>query len=459
MTKDEQEQYCKSNHMTYNRDQMIVFLIRLLDHFPKENLEFLNQKLHKLEVAMMQLCPCVHHVKFREMTQYNNNSFLGWINMLKANKRMEDTPLRIRLGGPRKQFLLPQLWDCETLGKTMGMYIPGRIKEASKGSLVMNLLQGRSESQIEVAKLYWAINEYTEAMARQGSTQLGQVWIGSASYRTFVHIFRSRPRGPIYGVQMSPVIHPSQVMPMPTMANLPAYAAVTPPIITPPKRPRFLPPSETPQHGDQGFTQPLHYRIVGMSHTSVTFQSDSNSNRVPDQRQVSNVTSAKRKIEEQAVLPTDSPQSPQQQIVRPRAPERPKRSQVEQKYFPPGPQKVIRTPIHILKREVLTPPPRSAREKKTAADSPIKELAKLQESQGNSTPSPPVVKNTPSTQEKPEKPLGEVKPIIGSEITQQKPVVQEDKNDETVSSAVSSDNLDLEEMMETASSTESTKSG
>ena len=33
MTKDEQEQYCKANHMTYNRDHMIVFLIRLMDTF------------------------------------------------------------------------------------------------------------------------------------------------------------------------------------------------------------------------------------------------------------------------------------------------------------------------------------------------------------------------------------------------------------------------------------------
>ena len=160
----------------------------------------------------------------------------------------------------------------------------------------MNLLQGKSESQIGVAKLYWAVNEYTEAMARQGSTQLGQVQMSSASYRTFVHIFRSRPRGPIYGVQMSPVIHPSQIMPvpsLPTMANLPAYAAVTPPIITPPKRPRFLPPSETPPV-EQGFAQPLEYRIVGMSHTSVTFQSDSNI--VPNQVKgpVGNTTSTKR---------------------------------------------------------------------------------------------------------------------------------------------------------------------
>ena len=70
------------------------------------------------------------------------------------------------------------------------MYIPDRIKEATKGALVMNLLQGKPESQIEVAKLYWAINEYTEVMTRQGNSQLGQIWMSSASYRTFVHIFR-----------------------------------------------------------------------------------------------------------------------------------------------------------------------------------------------------------------------------------------------------------------------------
>ena len=239
MARLEQEQYCKVNHMTYNRDHMLVFLIRLLDHFPRENLEFLNQKLHKMEVAIMQWCPCEHHVKFREMTQYNTNSGLGWVKMLTANKRMEDTPVRIRLGGPRKQFLLPQLWDCEASGKSMGMYIPNRIKEATKGSLVVNFLQSQSETQAEMAKLLWAINEYTEAMTRQGSPHLGQIWMNSASYRTFVHIFRTRPRGPIYGVQMSPIIHPSQVMPvpsMPTMANLPAYAAVTPPMVTTPPK-------------------------------------------------------------------------------------------------------------------------------------------------------------------------------------------------------------------------------
>ena len=45
-----------------------------------------------------------------------------------------------------------------------------------------------------------------------------------------------------------------------------------------------------------------------------------------------------------------------------------------------------------------------------------------------------------------DKPLGEVKPIVGSETSQKRelPIVQEDRSDGTVSS----DNLDLEEMME-----------
>ena len=470
MTRDEQEQYCKANHMTYSRDHMIVFLIRLMDHFPRENLEFLHQKLHKLEVAIMQLCPCTHHVKFREMTQYNSNSILGWINMLKANKRMEDTPLRIRLGGPNKQYLLPQLWDCESLSKTIGMYIPKRIKEATKGALVMNLLQGKPESQIEVARLYWAINEYTEVMSRQGNSQLGQVWMSSASYRTFVHIFRSRPRGPIYGVPMSPIVHPSQVMSVPsipTMANLTAYAAATPPVITPPKRPRFLPPSEA-KPVEQNVAKPLEFRLVGMSHTSVTYQLNLPTSN-PVRESLGNVSSTKRKIEEQVKMPSNSysqqivkPRVPQQPSMRMERPIQPKAS--EQKYFPPGPQKVIRTPVHILKREVFSPLPRSASEKRTTSESPIKELTKLQEMQAiqemQAKPSSSAVtRNISSTQEKP---LGEVKPITGRDVSQNEglPVVQEEKSDETVSS----DNLDLEEIMEgiqegTASSTESTKSG
>ena len=312
-----------------------------------------------------------------------------------------------------------------------------------------------------------AVNEYTEAMAKQGSTHLGQVWISSASYRTFVHIFRSKPRGPIYGVNMAPVLHSSQVMSVPsvpTMANLPAYAAVTPPMITPPKRPRFLPPSETPPVEQQDFSQPLEFKLVGMSHTSITYQHESNTMQKQPQGPNGNVATTKRKIEEQVKSPPVS--SYPQQVVRPRAPqqqsmrtEKPKKPQAkDQKYFPPGPQKVIRTPIHILKREVFSPPPRTAREKESTSEHPIAELTKLQEVQRKSPPKPVSLNVTASVQEKP---LGEVKPILGCETTPKElPVVQESKSDETVSS----DNIDLEEMMEgiqegTASSAGSTKSG
>ena len=341
------------------------------------------------------------------------------------------------------------------------MYIPDRIKETTKGALVMNLLQGKPESQIEVAKLYWAINEYTEIMTRQGNSQLGQIWMSSASYRTFVHIFRSRPRGPIYGVPMSPIVHPSQVMPIPpipTMANLPAYAAVTPPVITPPKRPRFLPPSEASV--EQNVAKPLEFRLVGMSHTSVTYQHNLPTSN-PVRESLGKVSSTKRKIEEQVKIPSNpypqqivKPKVPQQPSMRMERPILPKPS--EQKYFPPGPQKVIRTPVHILKREVFAPPPRSAREK-GSSENPIKELAKLQEMQTKPTSS--VTRNKSDTQEKP---LGEVKSITSRDVSQieRLPVVQEEKGNE----AVSSDNLDLEEIMEgiqegSTSSTESTKSG
>ena len=284
------------------------------------------------------------------------------------------------------------------------MYIPDRIKEATKGALVMNLLQGKPESQTEVAKLYWAINEYTEIMTRQGNSQLGQIWMSSASYRTFVHIFRSRPRGPIYGVPMSQIIHPSQVMPIPsvpTMANLPAYAAVTPPAVAPPKRPRFLPPSEV-SPVEQNAAKPLEFRLVGMSHTSVTYQHNlPTSNSVRES--LGKVSLTKRKIEEQVKTPSNpypqqivKPKVPQQPSMRMERPIQPKPS--EQKYFPPGPQKVIRTPVHILKREVFAPPPRSVREK-GPSENPIKELAKLQEKQIKPTSS--VTKNNSDTQEKP----------------------------------------------------------
>ena len=124
---------------------------------------------------------------------------------------------------------------------------------------------------------------------------------------------------------------------------------------------------------------------------------------------------------------------PQQQPLRVERPRKPQMN--DSKYFPPGPQKVIRTPIHILKREVFSSPPRSSRGKELSSRSPVQELTKLQEVQRKSSPTPVVPKVTSSTQEKP---LGEVKPIIGRETSQKKeiPVAQEDKSDETVSSDV-----------------------
>ena len=88
-------------------------------------------------------------------------------------------------------------------------------------------------------------------------------------------------------------------------------------MITPPKRPRFLPPSETPIV-EQSFAQPLEYRLVGMSHTSVTFQSNSNMMQNQVKGSVGNVTSAKRKIEEQVKSPPVSSYS--QPMLRPNTP-------------------------------------------------------------------------------------------------------------------------------------------
>ena len=98
---------------------------------------------------------------------------------------------------------------------------------------------------------------------------------------------------------MSPIVHPSQVMPIPpipTMANLPAYAAVTPPVISPPKRPRFLPPAEA-SPVEQNVAKPLEFRLVGMSHTSVTYQHNFPTSD-PVRESLGKISSTKRKMEE-----------------------------------------------------------------------------------------------------------------------------------------------------------------
>ena len=207
---------------------------------------------------------------------------------------------------------------------------------------------------------------------------------------------------------------------------------------------------------EQTVTEPLEFRLVGMSHTSITYQHNFPTSD-PVREPLGKISSTKRKIEEQVKTSSNpypkqsaKPKVPQQPSMRMARSIQPKPS--EQKYFPPGPQKVIRTPMHILKREVCAPPSRSAREKGSST-SPIKELAKLQEMQ---TKPPLATKDKSDTQEKP---LNEVKSITGRDGSQNEklPVVQEEKDGEA-------DKLDLEEIMEgiqegSASSVESTKSG
>ena len=196
---------------------------------------------------------------------------------------------------------------------------------------------------------------------------------------------------------------------------------------------------------------------MGRSHTSITYQHNFPTSD-PVRESLGKISSTKRKIEEQ--VKTSSNPYPKQS-AKPKVPQQPSMKMArsiqpkpsEQKYFPPGPQKVIRTPMHILKREVCAPPPRSAREKGSSA-SPIKELAKLQEMQ--TKPTTLATKDKSDTQEKP---LNEVKSITSRDGSQNEklPVVQEEKDEEA-------DKLDLEEIMEgiqegSASSVESTKSG
>ena len=106
-----------------------------------------------------------------------------------------------------------------------------------------------------------------------------------------------------------------------------------------------------------------------MSHTSVTYQHNFPTSD-PVRESLGKVSSTKRKMEEQVKTSSNpypkqivKPKVPQQPSMRMARPIQPKPS--EQKYFPPGPQKVIRTPMHILKREVYVPPWRSAKEKES----------------------------------------------------------------------------------------------
>ena len=123
----------------------------------------------------MLLCQCTHHRKFRELTQYKSSCIQSWAHTLQIHQRDEDTPERVKLGGLRKQFVIPQIWDCERAGDQIPKYIPDRIKAGAEGSLVMSMINHMAPDQAILAKLMWCINEYAESLTRQnGNHRFGQ---------------------------------------------------------------------------------------------------------------------------------------------------------------------------------------------------------------------------------------------------------------------------------------------
>ena len=233
--KQDQELYCRAHHLTYSREHIMTLLLKLMDHFPNAGMSFLNRRLHRLEVINMILCQCSHHLKFRELTQYKSSCVQSWAQSLRIHQREEDTPEQVKLGGLRKQFVIPQIWDCEKVGDQIPKIIPDRIKAAVEGSLVIGMINHMAPDQATLAKLMWCINEYTESLTRQnGNHRLGMTWQRSATYRTFVRIFRNRPRAPSYGIPVTPFHHPSQIVP-PVVPTLGSHNLAA---VTPPKKPR-----------------------------------------------------------------------------------------------------------------------------------------------------------------------------------------------------------------------------
>ena len=172
--KQDQELYCRAFHLTYSREHILTLLLKLMDHFPNAGMSFLNKRLHRLEVMNMLLCQCSHHTKFRELTQYKSSCVQSWAQSLKGHQRDEDTPERTKLGGLQRQFVIPQIWDCEKAGDQIPKFIPDRFKAAVEGSLVIGMLNHMAPDQATLAKLMWCINEYTESLTRQnGNHRLG----------------------------------------------------------------------------------------------------------------------------------------------------------------------------------------------------------------------------------------------------------------------------------------------
>ena len=475
--REDHELYCRAYHLTYSREHMLTLLIRLLDHFPSADMNFINMRLHKLEVINMQLCRCPHHKKFRELTQYKSSSVQGWTQSLKVHQREEDTPARMKLGGPKRQHVLPQIWDCERAGAQIAKYIPDKIKSASEGSLIISMISHMNPAQATVAKLMWCINEYTESLARQDrNNQMGKIWTQSATYRTFVRIFRTRPRGPSYGIPVTPLYHPSQIMPpmIPTLVDLPNFAAVTPPkkartetVVTAPAEPRQLEQIPIPP-GHQAL-QTLNTTVT-IPNLQMTF-----SPNVPYTFPICNPivsgATAKRKAEEarsenllnQTLEQKPVFKKPLPRIMLPGANRiktppgiRTQPLPPDQRYFPPGPQKAIRVPTKILRRKESEYERGSLRiQPVRQCQTPtnlVKEVGEVQQIQkmisaeekirGTKDQEMRTEMSTPSPQD-PQAPNQQVE-----QEGQEQSRVVEDKQSSASQESSTSESLDLEEIME-----------
>ena len=455
--KQDQGPYCKAFHLTYSREHILVLLLKLLDRFPNAGMNFLNKKLHRLEVMNMLLCQCTHHKKFRELTQYKSSCIQSWAHTLQIHQRDEDTPERVKLGGLRKQHVIPQIWDCERAGDQIPKYIPDRIKAGAEGSLVMSMINHMAPDQATLAKLMWCINEYAESLTRQnGKHRFGQFWQRTRAYSTFVRIFRTRPRGPSYGISVTPCYHPSQVAP-PVLSGLesPNFATVTPP-----KKSR----TDTPIMGNH-LLSPGHQATTALNPT-VTFPNPltiSIPYLLPNYGLgMPNVT-AKRKAEEvqpetqvrqgsdQSVFKTPLPRIISRGASRMQPPPgiRTQPLPPDQRHFPPGPQKAIRVPTRILRRKESEYERGSLRVQPTRqTQTPTKMMREIDEVQQ--------IQKLISTEELAratrDQEMGTPIPQVSNQEVDQNEQnqnqVPEEKLSSTSHETSSSNSLDLEEMME-----------
>ena len=458
--KQDQDPYCKAFHLTYSREHILTLLLKLMDHFPNAGMNFLNKRLHRLEVMNMLLCQCTHHKKFRELTQYKSSCVQSWAQTLQIHQRDEDTPERVKLGGLRKQFVIPQIWDCERAGDQIPKYIPDRIKAAAEGSLVISMINHMAPDQATLAKLMWCINEYTESLTRQnGNHRLGMAWQRSRTYRTFVCIFRTRPRGPSYGIPVTPCYHPSQIVP-PVLPNLESPNFTT---VTPPKKPR----TETLPVMGNHLLSPEHQAVAALNPT-VTFPNPltiSIPYLLPNYNSVMPGVTAKRKVEEvpatllkqntdQGVFKTPLPRIISKGASRMQPPPgiRTQPLPPDQRHFPPGPQKAIRVPTRILRRKeseyergsLRVQPARQTQTptKMIREVDEVQQIQKLISAEEMARATRDQEMGTPASQD----PQNSNQEVEQSEQDQNQ--VSEEKLSNTSHETSSSDSLDLEEMME-----------